>query len=190
MNYFVKSVVLLLPLCMTACSSLGSRKVAEVPEQPQKTAPAAQEPPPKPVQPPAEPLPPVMSVPKPVVTVEATKPQRKKPAHKSAVSKPVETAASTVPPPASDGGTPAVSALGQLSPGDSSDLYRQTSYSIAETEKRLNGINRKLSDSERRTADNLREYIKQAKTALAAGDVDGASTLAAKAKVLLAELGS
>ena len=38
------------------------------------------------------------------------------------------------------------------------------------------------------TAEHIREFIKEAKAALASGDVDGASTLAAKAKVLLAEL--
>ena len=45
-------------------------------------------------------------------------------------------------------------------------------------------INRRLNDQEQKTADHIREFIKQAKAALAIGDVDGASTLAAKAKVL------
>ena len=38
------------------------------------------------------------------------------------------------------------------------------------------------------TAAQIREYLKQARVALGSGDVDGASTLAAKAKVLLGEL--
>ena len=45
-----------------------------------------------------------------------------------------------------------------------------------------------LSEPEQKTAVQIREYLKQAREALASGDVDGAHTLAAKAKVLLAEL--
>ena len=60
--------------------------------------------------------------------------------------------------------------------------------SIAATERGLNGINRSLNDQEQKTAAHIREFLKQAKAALASGDVDGASTLAAKAKVLLTEL--
>jgi outer membrane biosynthesis protein TonB len=85
-------------------------------------------------------------------------------------------------------GSPGVSAIGQLSSGDPSDLRRQTSDSIAATERGLNGINRKLNDQEQKTAVQIREFLKQARTALASGDVDGAHTLAAKAKVLLGEL--
>ncbi len=45
-----------------------------------------------------------------------------------------------------------------------------------------------LSDPEQKTADHIREFLKQARAALASGDVEGAHTLAAKAQVLLAEL--
>jgi hypothetical protein len=81
-----------------------------------------------------------------------------------------------------------VSAIGQLSSGDPADLRQKTQASIAETERGLKGINRRLNDQEQKTAEHIREFIKQAKAALASGDVDGASTLAAKAKVLLTEL--
>jgi len=84
--------------------------------------------------------------------------------------------------------TPEVSAIGQLSSGDPADLRRQTENSIAATERGLTQINRGLSDQDQKTADHIREFIKQAKAALASGDIDGASTLAAKAKVLLTEL--
>lgn len=83
---------------------------------------------------------------------------------------------------------PAVSAIGQLSSGAPSESRRQAEVSIAETERGLYSLNRQLNDSERKTAAHIREFIKQAKTALASGDVDGAATLIAKAKVLLAEL--
>jgi hypothetical protein len=52
----------------------------------------------------------------------------------------------------------------------------------------LNGLTRKLSGQEQKTAAQIREYLKQAREALISGDVDGAHTLAAKAKVLLSEL--
>ncbi|MFZ1086843.1 MAG: hypothetical protein WAN35_17910 [Terracidiphilus sp.] len=83
---------------------------------------------------------------------------------------------------------PSVSAIGQLSSGDPSDLWRQTSDSIAATERGLNSINRPLSDQEMKTSAQIREFLKQARAALNSGDVDGAHTLAVKAKVLLGEL--
>jgi ribosomal protein S20 len=52
----------------------------------------------------------------------------------------------------------------------------------------LNGITRQLSDSEKKTDAQIREFLKQAREALNTGDVDGADKLVTKAKVLLAEL--
>jgi hypothetical protein len=65
---------------------------------------------------------------------------------------------------------------------------QQTEQSIANLERGLNGINRALNDSDQKTADQIREFLKEARTALASGDVDGARTLVAKAQVLLAAL--
>jgi hypothetical protein len=93
------------------------------------------------------------------------------------------TAPEQTPPP-----IPAVSAIGQLSSGDPASSGLQTENSIADIERRLNSLNRTLSDSEQKTADHIREFLKQARAALASGDVEGANTLAAKAQVLLAEL--
>jgi hypothetical protein len=93
------------------------------------------------------------------------------------------TAPEPAPPP-----SPAVNAIGQLSSGDAANSRQQTENSIADIERRLNGINRTLSDSEQKTADHIREFLKQARAALDSGDVEGAHTLAAKAQVLLAEL--
>jgi len=87
-----------------------------------------------------------------------------------------------------DTDTPGVSAIGQLSTGDTTDLRGQTVSSIADVEHSLNGINRPLGWQEQRTAAQVREFIKQARAALNSGDVDGAHTLAVKAKVLLNEL--
>jgi hypothetical protein len=85
-------------------------------------------------------------------------------------------------------GSPGVSAIGQLTSGGSSDQGRETANSIAATERGLNGISRRLSDQEQKTASQIREFLKKARIALDSGDVDGAHTLAAKAKVLLGEL--
>jgi outer membrane biosynthesis protein TonB len=179
--------VLLLPLLLTACSHFPFHKEKQPPAR--QTAPPVQEAPPKPVTPPAEPLPPPVSVPKPVVVIDqdAQKPKKPKASHKKQAEKPVEQAANETP----DAGAAAassVSAIGQLSSGEPSELFRKTSDSITATERGLNGVNRTLSDAEKKTAEHIRDFIKQARVALAAGDVDGASILAAKAKVLLAEL--
>lgn len=81
-----------------------------------------------------------------------------------------------------------VSAIGQLSSGDGEYFRQQTENSIADVERRLNGIHRVLSDPEQRTAGHIREFLKQARAALASGDVEGAHTLATKAQVLLTGL--
>jgi hypothetical protein len=84
-----------------------------------------------------------------------------------------------------------VSPIGQLSSGDGgsgSQKRRETSELINNTEQGLNNIKRTLSPSEQETAAQIRVYLKQAKKALTVDDLDGASTLATKAKVLLEEL--
>jgi len=81
-----------------------------------------------------------------------------------------------------------VSAIGQLSSGDPGSYRQQTEASIASIEHGLNGINRPLNDSDQKTADQIREFLKEARTALDSGDVDGAHNLAGKAQVLLAAL--
>ena len=92
------------------------------------------------------------------------------------------------PPEQTPPANPPVSAIGQLSAGDPANSRQETENSIADIERRLNGINRTLSDPEQKTADHIREFLKQARAALASGDVEGAQTLAAKAQVLLTEL--
>jgi hypothetical protein len=109
----------------------------------------------------------------------------KKPAATTAPgATPTETANNTGTPPAS----PSVSAIGQLSGGASGDQRSETEETINTTEKGVNGITRSLNDAEVKTAAQIHEFLKQAREALATGDVDGAHTLAMKAKVLLTEL--
>ena len=112
--------------------------------------------------------------------------RRRRPVNKNAPADTTQQAANNAPPAPVE--TPAVSAIGQLSSGNSSNSQQLTLDSIAATERGLNGINRTLSDQEQKTAAHIREFLKQAREALASGDVDGARTLAAKAKVLLGEL--
>jgi hypothetical protein len=150
-------------------------------------------PPPKPSTVSTADLPPPVigdTEPKPDPNATATKPPEpvKKPVHHpkkpAAPVAPATTqeAANATPNP------PAVSAIGQLSGGASGDLRAQTEETIASTEKGVNGITRTLSDGEVKTAAQIHEFLKQAREALATGDVDGAHTLAIKAKVLLTEL--
>ena len=89
-------------------------------------------------------------------------------------------------PPAPE--PPGVSAIGQLSSGEPTRTYHESLELIAATERGLKGINRPLSDQEKKTAAQIKQYLKQARQALNTGDVDGAATLAAKAQVLLREL--
>jgi len=175
----LRSVAWLLPLLLTACFHKAPKTRVAPLAPPVQAAPQAQ-----PVQA-AEPPPPVAAAPAqlvaPVATA-ATQPQEKpKPpvAHHKPAAKPAQVASS---------GSPGVSAIGQLSSGEPSDLRRQTSDSILATDRALNGIPRKLNDQEQRTAAQIREFLKQARAALASGDVDGARTLASKAKVLLGEI--
>ena len=84
--------------------------------------------------------------------------------------------------------TPAVEAIGQLSAGGSGEGQKRVKESLAATENGLKQINRPLSDQEKKTVDQIREFLKEAWSALNTGDTDGASTLAVKAKVLLGEL--
>jgi hypothetical protein len=99
--------------------------------------------------------------------------------------KPTQQADNTAPAPDENAG---VSAIGTLSSGESSNLRTETEESLAATERGLNGLNRNLSEQEQKTVVQIREYLKQAREALNTGDVDGARTLAAKAKAVLSEL--
>jgi hypothetical protein len=181
MKTHLRGVALVLPFILTACEH-KSHQIASQPLAP----PIVDTPPANPAPPPAELPPPVVTVPgqstAPQTTTQAQPPEetpKPKVHHKKPAAKDPEQASNP---------TPEVSAIGQLSPGDPTDLQQQTVSSITSTERGLSEITRKLSDQEQKTAAQIREFIKQAKAALASSDVDGAHTLAVKAKVLLAEI--
>jgi hypothetical protein len=87
--------------------------------------------------------------------------------------------------------TPAVSPIGQLSADDSSGnpaLRQQTIDLISSTEKRLKTVNSKLAASRQETMVQVQSFLTQAKQALEFNDLQGANTLATKAKILVDEL--
>jgi hypothetical protein len=102
--------------------------------------------------------------------------------------KPVQQAANSAPPPPAPAESPGVPAVGVLSSGEPLDMKRETLEFIADTEHGLGHLDRTLSDQEQKTVVQIREYLKQSKEALSSGDVDGAHTLAAKAKAVFSEL--
>jgi hypothetical protein len=172
-----RSAAWLLPLLLAGCHH--KTKVA----QNLPLAPAIEEPPPQLHLPPPNDLPPpevTATVQQPAPVITQPKEPDKKPVHRKKPANANAQQASIA--------SPAVSAIGQLTTGDPVDVRQQTDASIESTEKSLNSINRGLSDQELKTASQIREFLKEARAALTAGDIDGAHTLAIKAKVLLDEL--
>jgi hypothetical protein len=188
MKSYMACVALLVPLALCGCTHKQNAQ-----NQPPLAPPIEDAPPPKPDTAPSTLPAPVITVPAPTKPAEAnntTPPPSPapKPAPKHHKAKPAESADQQNTQVASNDPPQGVSAAGQFSTGEPADLRKQTSDSIGETERGLNGIGRKLNDQEQKTSAQIREFLKQAKTALTTGDVDGAHTLAQKAKVLLAEL--
>ena len=176
---FITIAMCLLPLLLTGCFH-KSQQAQVAPLAPPIVEPLPSPPPPSPTDLP----PPVVTSPNQTSTSTTTQPQPQPPAKPSPAHR---------KPPARNSQlalnvSPGVSAIGQLSSGEPADLRQQTENSIAATERGLNGITRSLSGQEKKTAAQIREFLKQARVALASGDTDGASTLAEKAKVLLGEL--
>jgi hypothetical protein len=177
---FLGCAILLLPLLLTGCIFKTTKTQTE-----KLAPPIVDTPPPKPAPSPTD-------LPPPVVTVPVQTPAP--PANAQTETKPKPPVRHRKPTPAPDNtqqasnGSPGVSAIGQLTSGDTADLRQQTLNSIADTDRRLNGLNRRLNEQEQKIADQIREFLKQSRAALSSGDVDGAHTLAVKARVLLGEL--
>jgi hypothetical protein len=135
--------------------------------------------------------PPVVTIPTaPASTTAKTEdvPARPLPKHKKSPPKVAVAPPAQAPTQQAANNVPEVPAAGQLTSGETPNLTKQTEDSISEIERTLNAITRKLNDGEVNTSSQIKEYLKQARTALASGDADGAHTLAMKAKVLLNEL--
>ena len=122
----------------------------------------------------------------PVPTAEAaSKPKRER-------RKPAK-AAPVVPPPAAPNPTAATedaSAIGALTAGgDSSPQKLQEAADlIASNEKRLKALPDSVVNAQRSQVSTIRNFQRQAQEALNSGDLEGAKTLATKAKLLLYDL--
>jgi outer membrane biosynthesis protein TonB len=169
-----KILAWVLPLFLTGCWFHRNQKPPVAPTAPKIDT---TQPPPPEVYIPTKPQ--VSETKLPYQQVKPPAKRKKQPAAPAAPAPETQTASS---------GQPVVSAIGQLSSGDPAGTRGQTENSLNEIERGLNGITRQLDSQEQTTAAHIREYLKQARDALKSGDVDGASTLAAKAKVLLQEL--
>jgi hypothetical protein len=81
--------------------------------------------------------------------------------------------------------------IGQVTAGAAQDApqsRKEAADLIQNTERGVDSLHRGLSGDESKTVTQIHSFLQQAMHALHNGDVDGAFTLATKAKVLLAEL--
>jgi outer membrane biosynthesis protein TonB len=160
------------------------------PEEIANQAPSPQPPPPKPED--------VKQAPTEVAEQPPPKPKKTQHRKKSTDTPTTQTAKDTTPSAAgtqeaSAGQPPNTSPIGQLSSSSDSGSSNTSSHQtildlIKSTESGLNGIKRQLSSDEQQTATQIRTFLSKAKKALDQDDLDGANTLATKAKVLLDEL--
>ncbi len=189
MKLVARRLAWLLPLVLSACVHNTNQS------QMQPLAPPIPDAPPPPdIAPTALPAP-EYNIPKTQETValppQPIKPAPKhhKPAAKAATPSPGSPAAgapsnqvAAEAPPAKE------NAFGDFKTPETQDKKEQTENSIDQVEKGLNGIGRRLNDQEEKTSTQIKEFLKEARTALSTGDVDGAKNLADKAKTLLGEL--
>lgn len=192
MKGYLSSAVLVLPLLLCSCVHKTNQAQNQAPLAP----PIEDAPLPKPDNAPANLPPPVISLPdkNPAPSAQTTTPpppppqppKKKKNKPTTAPSQAPAAPAQTTEQAANN--PPAVPATGNFSTGDPSNLKEQTLTLINETQRGVDGINRKLNDQETKTSAQVREFLKQARAALTTNDVEGAHGLAVKAKVLLTEL--
>lgn len=210
MRRFARLVFLLLPIALTGCSHRRSApplppqaKAPAIPSPQQSTdaskEPAVQTTTPPPVatvEPESKPEPPKTTV-KPKHSTGTKTRRVKTPAPKPAASEtpaPVAAAPQKAPAATQQASNEAPnlgSPIGQLTSGDggnSAQKHREASQLIEATSQKLSAIRHSLSDQQQETATQIRIFLKQAREALSAEDLDGAVNLANKAKVLLAEL--
>ena len=103
---------------------------------------------------------------------------------------PVEGQIAKVTAPTPKGDTAAPTSIGQLTAApspDSSGSRQQASDLIDSTQRGVNSL-RNLNGDQNKTVAQIRSFLDQAERALHNGDLDGAHTLATKAKTLLDEL--
>jgi hypothetical protein len=186
MKLVARRLAWLLPLALSACAHNVKQTQMQV-----LAPPLEDTPPPPDISPNALPAP-VYTIPKtPPPVTNPPEPAKTVPRHHRPS---VKTASNATPGAAAQPGQVAedapadVPATGKFETPETPDLKKQAENSINDVERGLNGIGRKLNESEEKTSTQIREYLKQARTLLSSGDIEGASTVATKAKALLGEL--
>ena len=204
MKAFLSCSVLLVLSCVAVGCSHGKAKATP---PPQAQAPETTAENPKPITP-APILPPTLPpYEEPAVVVDATpasKAKKTRTKNRGSANKQVVTDNADAKPdsgsatsPTETAGTESATAttspspIGHLSAGDSTDNPAQrteTMELINSTEKRFKTVDRNLAASKRDTMLQIASFLKQAKQALEINDLQGANTLATKAKILVDEL--
>jgi hypothetical protein len=182
MNMRARNVAWLLPFFLSACFHFHKNQT----QQDQLFAPPLANLPRPPLEHPDLPEEALTIPAQPLATESDMEQEDVPPARRRKPAKPAAQQSAT--PSAAPEESTGVSAIGTLSTGEPSDMRGDINDSIAGTERGLNGLGRNLNAQEQKTAAQIRSYLKQAREALVSADMDGASTLAAKARVLLNEL--
>jgi hypothetical protein len=202
----LKPAVMGILLLVVICSGCEHKKPVLVMPQQQPPTSAAPQPTPEPAAqaadqplvPAATPSPTPAEEPKKAAT---TKPRRghhtaaKKPAVPAGDDKPGSEVAKNTPPkkviPA-EKAEPTPPSTGQISPGptpaDAAHSQTSTDQLLQGAEANVNGITRQLSKEEEGMRAQIREFIKQSRTATTENDLARAHTLAVKARLLSDEL--
>lgn len=164
------------------CALSGCRHKMTVPPLPQILAPVELVEVPEPNLPLIEPA--QIRMPQTPIAAAAAHPhrERRRPVVKAVVTPPATTL--------TDAEAAETAAIGALSTGgDSSPRSQKEAVEmIASIEKRLNGLGAMTSDEQKAQISKVRNFQKQAQDALSSGDIEGAKTLATKAKLLLDDL--
>lgn len=166
------------------CALTGCRHKVAVPQLPQILVPVELVSIPEPPLPMIE-APEVQMPPMPIASAGAhPRRERRRPIIKAAV--PTQTPSTESDAPVLD----EAASIGALSTGgDSSPRSQQEAADmIASNEKRLNGLASQIQEAQKAQISKVKNFQKQAQDALSSGDVEGAKTLATKAKLLLDDI--
>ena len=167
------------------CALSGCRHRTVVPPLPQISAPVEL------VDIPEPPLPmvevPQIKMPPMPTAVAATHPHRER---RRVPAKTAMTQVPSQPQPAETDAPEQPVAIGALSTGGDSNPRSQQEAAdmMASIEKRLNGLSAQVAETQKSQISKVRNFQKQAQEALGSGDVEGAKTLATKAKLLLDDI--
>lgn len=167
---------------LSGCLHLHHR--ATVPVLPPVLTPIALETLPPPKDQPMVPAPEITLPPVPIAAAAATpRRERRHIAPKTAATAPIEETAA--PQPMTD-----EAAIGDLTAGGATNPQAQQEAAalIHSIQNRLNGLPAQTVRRQRSQVNRVRNFWKQAHDALSSGDVEGATTLATKAKLLLDDL--